>query len=75
MTSLTLLYNHCDALLEEEFPTILQCLGEHGERVFDITRTARGFRIVECCDQYYGITLSQDQMRRLINELQALLET
>lgn len=64
-------------LLEEEFPTIIECLGlsdgeRSGAQVVSITKTEKGYKFIELCDEYYGITLSQEQMERFIQELQEL---
>ena len=61
-----------DKLLVEEHPTILECLGEKQAKIFSIEKTDRGYRVVELCDGYYGTTLSQEQLERLIGELQRL---
>lgn len=58
--------------LSEDHSTILDCLAE--ERVLSVVRTDRGIQFVEMCDQYYGRTLSPEQCKRFIAELQALLE-
>lgn len=62
---------HDDIMLEMK-PTILESLEDH--RVVSIERTEQGIRIVEQCDLYHGLTLSLDQFRRLLSELQGLLE-
>lgn len=59
-------------ILTEKRSTILECLED--EKLFWVDRTALGFQIVEMCDGYYGTTLSVDQMRRLIAELQQLVD-
>ena len=61
-----------DQILEEKAETVLGCL--RAEKVFALDRTAQGFRFVELCDEYYGTTLSVDQMRMLIAELQQLVD-
>ncbi len=61
-------------VLDEDFPSILQCLGNNGQKVFELERTPNGFKFVECCDSYYGVTLSALQMVHLIEELIDLLE-
>ncbi|MEP3247769.1 MAG: hypothetical protein ABJN40_07415 [Sneathiella sp.] len=64
-----------DEILQEEFPSILECLGSEGVRIFEITKTQKGFCMVECCDGYYGTTLNKDQMLRLSEELKKLAES
>lgn len=61
-----------DEMLEEEFETIIECLGEHGASVIDIALTKNGVRMCELCDGHYGTTLSKAQLDRFIAELQAL---
>lgn len=70
-------YEEHHDLLEEEFPTILECLGlpddkRRAAQVVSITKTEKGYKFVELCDEYYGVTLSQEQMERFIGELQEL---
>lgn len=59
-------------ILEENFATIIKCLGEKGAGVIDIALTDNGVRMCELCDGYYGTTLSKAQLDRFIAELQAL---
>ena len=63
-----------DEILEETFETIIECLGENGAAVVDISLTENGVRMCELCDGYYGTTLSKAQLDRFIAELQALSE-
>ncbi|MFV0645230.1 MAG: hypothetical protein ACK5NN_12150 [Sphingomonadaceae bacterium] len=65
-------YDWHHAKVEEEFGSIIECLGEKGASVIDIALTHKGVRICELCDGYYGTTLSKDQLDRFIVELQAL---
>lgn len=65
-------YDWHHKILEEEFETIIECLGEKGASVIDIALTHKGVRICELCDGYYGTTLSKEQLDRFIAELQAL---
>jgi len=62
-----------DEILEEEASTIIESLGEDYARIIQITKTDKGVQIVECCDGYYGTTLSENQVRRLIKELEELI--
>ncbi|WP_299628375.1 hypothetical protein [uncultured Tateyamaria sp.] len=61
--------------MAEDFPTILECLGREGHRLFEIEKTPNGIKVVELCDEYYGATLSWKQLRRLIEELTQILES
>ena len=62
-----------DEVLKEEFSTIVESLGEKGARVISIDKTEKGIRLVECCDAYFGTTLSIAQTKRLISELQLMV--
>lgn len=64
-------YDWHHKILEEEFGTIIECLGEKGASVIDVALTNKGVRICELCGGYYGTTLSKDQLDRFIAELQA----
>lgn len=66
------LYDWHDEIMKEEHPTIIECLGEKQKKIVSIEKTAKGYRIVELCDGYYGTTLSQRQLERLIEELREL---
>ncbi|CAA0099498.1 Uncharacterised protein [Halioglobus japonicus] len=59
-------------VLEPGSPSIIECLGPEQEKIVAIDKTRSGYRFVECCDGYYGTTLSQAQFEQLIAELQAL---
>ena len=66
-----------DDILEEQCQTMIESLGcdgtgRSGAKVVHIRKTEHGYRFVELCDEYYGVTLNQDQMERFIKELQAL---
>lgn len=61
-----------DMIMKEECPTMLKCLEE--QRLFSVERTEHGFHILELCDYYFETTLTPEQMRRLIGELQQLLD-
>ncbi|MBV1918328.1 MAG: hypothetical protein KUG65_09755 [Sphingomonadaceae bacterium] len=61
-----------DQIMEEDYPTIIECLEEN--KLFSLERTQRGLQIIELCDGYFGTTLSNDQLRRLIDELKQLLD-
>lgn len=65
-------YDWHNKILEEEFGTIIECLGEKGASVIDIALTHKGVRLCELCDGYYGTTLSKGQLDRFIAELQAM---
>jgi hypothetical protein len=65
-------YDWHDEILKESNRRIVECLGEKQAKIVSIEKTARGYRIVELCDGYYGRTLSQEQMERLIEELRQL---
>lgn len=65
-------YDWHNAILEEEFGAIIECLGENGASVVDVALTENGVRICELCDGWYGTTLSKSQLDRFIAELQAL---
>ena len=58
-------------ILEEEYPTIIECL-EKVAKVFAIRKTEIGYKFIELCDQYYGVTLSQQQLERLAEELRQM---
>lgn len=64
-----------DEILEPEFDSILKSLGEDGAKIFSLRKTRKGYKFVECCDEYYGITLKQEQFRKLIEEMTDLLES
>jgi len=68
-------YEWQDEILEEEQDSLIACLGPKQARVVSIEKTAQGYRFVECCDEYYGTTLSQEQFKRFTAELQALAGT
>lgn len=73
----TLDYEWHHKILEEQLPTIIESLGldsdgSTGAKVVQITKSEQGYKFVELCDEYYGVTLSQDQMERFIKELQVL---
>ena len=64
-------------ILKEGFPTIIESLGqshdgEAGAKIVSITKTDNGYKFVELCHEYYGTTLSQEQMEQFIEELQEL---
>lgn len=61
-------------ILEPKHTSILKSLGEDGEKVFSLKRTNTGYQFVECCDGYYGITLNEDQFKRLIQEMTDLID-
>lgn len=61
-----------DKTLKEEMPTIIDSLGWDGDWVIYIKKTEFGYRFTECCDGYFGTTLSQEQIERFIKELRAL---
>lgn len=61
-----------DETLIPEHESILQCLGSDQSRIFDLEKTGNGYRIVEACDGYFGTTLSQKQLEKLIDELRQL---
>lgn len=61
-----------DEIMEECCPTIIGCLKDI--RLLSIEKTEKGVRIVELVDYYNGTTLTVDQMRRLIAELQQLVD-
>ncbi|MDJ1008623.1 MAG: hypothetical protein QNJ13_12455 [Paracoccaceae bacterium] len=65
-------YEWHDEILEQEFETIIECLGEHGAAVIDVVLTENGVRMCELCDGYYGTTLSKVQLDRFVAELQAM---
>ena len=71
-------YDWHDAILEKNSPTIVECLGyengdvSNGAKIVSITKTDKGYRFSECCDSYFGATLSQEQMERFILELQEM---
>ena len=62
-----------DEIFEEQAPTMIEALGEGHGRIIQITKTDKGIKFVECCDGYYGTTLTEEQVKRLIDELQKLL--
>lgn len=66
------MYDWHDKTLNEEQNSIIGSLGGNGARIIDIVKTKNGNRHTECCDYYFGITLSQTQMDRFIVELQEL---
>ena len=66
-------YEWHEEYLTEEFPTVLEYLGDDGARIVQIDKTEKGVRFVECCDGYYGTTLSIPQAKRLILELQEMV--
>lgn len=59
-------------ILEENRDKLIESLGNEGAKVIQIDKTDKGYKFVECCDSYYGVTLSQEQFERLIRELQEL---
>lgn len=65
-------YDWHDERLEEEFPKIIDSLGNDGARVISIKKTVKGYRFTECCDGHFGTTLDQEQMEKLIKELQVM---
>jgi hypothetical protein len=68
------LYNWHDEIMPEPFDTILECLDREGEKLFSAKITEKGLRIWELCDEYYGPTLTKNQLDRLIAELTAISE-
>lgn len=52
--------------------TMLETLSE-GCNIVAFTKTDEGVMVVEQCDEYHGCTLSLDQVRQLIKELEALI--
>jgi hypothetical protein len=68
-------YEWHNQILEQQFKTIIECLGEKGASVIDIALTENGVRMCELCDGYYGTTLSKAQLDRFIAELQAISDT
>ena len=42
-------------------------------RIMAIEETDNGYCITEQCDQYFGITLTREQMQKLIAELQDMI--
>ena len=61
-----------DKVLEDNGQSIISQLGSGNSSVVEIVKTENGYRFVECCDSFYGVTLNQSQMERLIKELQEL---
>ncbi|MEZ5946904.1 MAG: hypothetical protein R3C04_08675 [Hyphomonas sp.] len=61
-----------DEILSEQKDSIIESLAS--ERVLHVSKTERGIKFVELCDEYYGCTLSREQCMRFIAELQALLD-
>jgi hypothetical protein len=64
-------------ILNEHHSTIIECLGDpnhdsRGAKVVEISKTENGYKFKELCDEYYGVTLNQQQMERFIQELMEL---
>lgn len=73
----TLDYDCHHDILKEELPSVLESIGLNkdstkGAKIVQITKTDKGYMFVELCDEYYGVTLSQEQMERFVKELQEL---
>lgn len=66
------MYEWHDKVMEEDVESIIDRLSE--ERIFSITKTAKGYQFVESCDCYFGTTLSREQFIKFIRELEQLLE-
>lgn len=64
-----------DQILVPTSESVIESLGdENGARLFQLHKTQKGYRFVECCDGYYGTTLSEDQFKKLIKEMTELLD-
>ena len=70
-----LAYDEHEKILEPNCNSILKSLGDDGgAKIFLLEKTENGYRFVECCDSYYGVTLSEDQFKQLIKEMTDLLQ-
>ncbi len=70
-------YDWHHEILDENHSTILECLGDPnhdstGAKVVEISKTENGYKFKELSDEYYGVTLNQQQMERFIQELKEL---
>ena len=53
--------------------SVIEWLGTENMKIVSVDKTITGYRLIECCDGYYGTTLNEEQFRQLIRELEALL--
>lgn len=52
---------------ESEYPSMLAAMKD--KSVFDVTKHDTEFTLEECCDKYFAVTVTPDQLRALAAEL------
>jgi hypothetical protein len=55
---------------DETADTMLEIMKEC--RVFKVLKKGYEFEVIECCDEYFGATLTKEQMLALADEIKAL---
>jgi hypothetical protein len=55
---------------DETADTMLEIMKEC--QVFKVLKKGYEFEVIECCDGYFGVTLTKEQMLALADEIKAL---
>jgi hypothetical protein len=50
-----------------EHASILEAL--YAERIFSIKKTETGFKLTECCDEFFSLDLTREQLLALADEI------